>query len=216
LKRGPEPVRAVLFDLDGVLIESQRYWFHLFNQTLVHFGHRALSWCVFQRHWGQSTAEDIRIFMPERTLPEVREYFTRHRHDHAEHIRVHPRASTVLTAIRSAGVKLACVTNSHRAIALTQLTGAGLRRFFPVLITADDVVRPKPAPDMLRSACQRLGVRPGQALFIGDTRTDEQAARHAACRFIGCRYQSRTSIRDLSRLLSFFDKGFAGLTVTGF
>ena len=207
MKRRPEKFRAVLFDLDGVLIHSERYWFLLFNQALEQFGHRPISRVKFRQHWGQSTAEDIRIFMPERTLAEVRQYFTRHQSDFAAHFRMATLALKVLAGLRHRRMKLACVTNSHRRIARMELIITGLRRHFPVLITADDVRRPKPAPDMLRAACRRLDVRLDQALFVGDTSTDEQAARRAGCRFIGYRYPSRTSIRSLSRLFSIVDRG---------
>jgi HAD superfamily hydrolase (TIGR01509 family) len=208
LKRRPAEVRAVLFDLDGVLVDSQRYWFLLFNQALVHFGHRPVTRRTFGLHWGQSTAEDVRIFMPERTVAEVRRYFQRHQSDSSGLFRVPARVRPALNGLRQRRLKLACVTNSHRRITRRELAATGLRRYFTVIVTADDVRRPKPAPDMLRAACRRLGVKPGQVLFVGDTRTDELAARRGGCRFIGYRYPARVTIRDLSRLLAIVDRGF--------
>lgn len=195
-----KPRRAVLFDLDGVLVDSERYWYRLFNQALVHFGHPPIAYRQFRQHWGQSTAEDVRIFMPERTLVEVRRYFLRRRFDFQDHFRRVVAADVVLAEIKKQGWKIGCVTNSHRPIVDLELSVTGLRRFLGVIITADDVGQPKPAPDMLLEACCRLRVEPGAAVFIGDTRTDQTAARRAGCRFIGFRLGKQPAVKELKRI----------------
>jgi HAD superfamily hydrolase (TIGR01509 family) len=198
-------VRSILFDLDGVLVDSYHYWFRLFNQALDHFGHRPISPRTFRECWGQSTTEDIRIFMPERTLLEVRAYFVRHRDDHARYFRVDPRAKAILQKFHDRDFGLGCVTNSHRAITRSELAATGMDRFFKVILTADDVKNPKPDPEMLLKACRRLRTPPSAAVFIGDTRTDQQAGQSAGCIFISYRFKTNRSIRrlvDLPGLIS--------------
>jgi pyrophosphatase PpaX len=196
----PVRIRAVLFDLDGVLVDSFRYWFYLFNQALRHFGHEPINLRTFRKSWGQSTAEDVRIFMPEKTVDEVRAYFLRRKDDHIRFFRVDPRAAPVLRELCRRGIRIGCVTNSHRPITRVELKTTGLKGFFKVVMTADDVENPKPDPEMLLAACRRLRVAPAAAIFIGDTMTDRQAGQAAGCPFVGFRLVSRVSIDRLDDL----------------
>jgi phosphoglycolate phosphatase-like HAD superfamily hydrolase len=59
------------------------------------------------------------------------------------------------------------------------LGAAGLSRFFDVVVGGDEVALPKPAPDGIRLACERLGVRPRNAAYVGDADVDLEAARRA-------------------------------------
>ena len=60
------------------------------------------------------------------------------------------------------------------------LEACDLAPFFQVILGADEVARPKPAPDGIEEACRRLGVGPGQAAYIGDAPYDLEAARRSA------------------------------------
>ena len=203
LKSNIKPrVKTILFDLDGVLVDSYKYWFHLFNKTLKHFGHKPVSLKVFGRHWGQSTEKDIRIFMSERTLPEVKRYFTRHISDFAVHIKGNTQAREILRQLKKNGYSLGCVTNSHRRITILELKTTGLKKYFKIVLTADDVRKPKPDPEMLITACKELGSKPSATIFIGDTKTDLQAGRKAGCIVIGYRTGKGLRIDSLGQLCS--------------
>lgn len=199
-KRNGSRVKAVLFDLDGVLIHSYDAWYRLFNDALEHFGFTRIAEDVFRRHWGQSTKEDIRIFMPGRTIDEVRQYFIDHYGNYLSFITHDPNAFPVLHDLRTRGLLLGCVTNSHREITETILLQHSLQDCFNVIITADDVTSPKPAPEILNRACQYLRVLPGDTMFVGDTKTDLEAGRRAGCIMIGYRIQNARSVQDLKQL----------------
>ncbi len=139
--------------------------------------------------------------MPERTLEEVKEYFTRNLTKYMKCMKVNPRAARVLRRLKQKGFLLGCVTNSHRRITALELRATKLKRFFDAIVTADDVKRPKPAPEMLIRACRILNVPIRQTIFIGDTRTDLAAGKKAGCRVIGYRIKSRVTIRYLDELL---------------
>ncbi len=199
-------VKAVLFDLDGVLIDSYRAWFHQFNDTLLHFGYKPISEEIFRKHWGQSTEEDVRIFMPERTVTEVRKHFAKHFDEYVSYLEVNPSARGFLKKLRAMRLRLGCVTNSHRTIVKKILIDTRLEEFFQVVITADDVKNPKPAPDMLLKACRRLGVVPQETIFLGDTKTDIQAGKRAGCVVIGYKMESDIQVRNLKEFLELIEK----------
>ena len=142
-------IKAVLFDLDGVLIDSYSGWFRLFNDALKHFGFEQITERTFRKHWGQSTEEDVRIFMPGKTVDQVRTYFEKHFPQYLSYLKLNPMAIRTLHALRELGLKLACVTNSHRKIVLEIFDIHHLTGYFDVILTVDDVKNPKPAPDIL-------------------------------------------------------------------
>ncbi len=190
----------MLFDLDGVLLNSYYFWFHLFNHTLKHFGHKPISLKVFRKNWGKSTEEDVKKFMPESTIEEVKSHFFRNMQLYKNYLKVNPLARTTLEKLRRLNYKLGCVTNSHRRIIKWQLEATGLKKYFQVIISADDVQRPKPEPEMLYKACKKLGVRPYNTAFVGDTRTDLIAGKRAGCVVIGYKIKNRIKIESLKAL----------------
>ncbi len=197
---------AVLFDLDGVLIDSYDAWFHQFQQTLKHFGYDTISEKEFRKHWGQSTEDDVRIFMPHRNVEEVRDYFFEHYHDYLRYLKMQPGADIVLDLVKGLGLPTGCVTNSHRQIVVNTLRHFRIEDRFDTVVTADDVSIPKPGPEMILKACLDLNVSPGKTVFIGDTETDARAAIAAECIFVGYRVDAETRIENLGELAAWLKR----------
>lgn len=195
---GWERVRAVLFDLDGVLVQSYEAWFPLINAAARAFGAPPISRQTFAECWGQGVEEDVRRFYPDRTIAEVEAYFHAHFMDHAEHLRVEPLACDVVRALDEAAYALAVVTNTPGRLARDILERAHLP--LSTVVGGTDVPHPKPAPDMVLEACRRLGVPPAGAVVVGDSDFDARAAAAAGVRFIGFRRPGDASVADLGEL----------------
>jgi len=93
----------------------------------------------------------------------------------------YPGTRRRLEEMKEKGLKLGVATNGQRAIteeALKRLDASGL---FDVVMGADDVKNAKPAPDMILCACERLGFKPEEAVYVGDQHTDVAAGRAAGC-----------------------------------
>jgi len=193
--------KVILFDLDGVLVDTYKVWFRLFNKTLKHFGYKTIPLKVFAQNWGKSTEEDVRIFMPKVKLKDVKRYFSINFPKFTKYMKVNPEAKIILSKLKKMGLKVGCITNSHRDITQLEIKIAGLKNFFDAVITADDVKRPKPEPDMLFKVCKRLRVKVNEVIFIGDTQTDLKTAEKAGCIFIGYRIQSKLRIKKLSEII---------------
>ena len=86
-----------------------------------------------------------------------------------------------LQALRSAGLRLACVTNKPMSFALPLLRAKGLDGFFEQVFGGDSFEKKKPDPLPLRKTCQALGSAPARTLMVGDSSNDAQAARAAGC-----------------------------------
>ncbi len=97
--------------------------------------------------------------------------------------RAFPWARPALRSLRARGVRIALVTASGRAIVEPNLARFNMTRTFEVVITADEVVQPKPHPEGLRAALAHLGIDPGDAVYLGDTTVDLEMATAAGVPF---------------------------------
>jgi phosphoglycolate phosphatase len=98
-----------------------------------------------------------------------------------QHSRVYPGAVEGLQALRSAGLRLACLTNKPGAFARSLLQTKGLDGFFTEVFGGDAFERRKPDPLPLLRTCEVMGVAPGRTLMVGDSINDAAAARAAGC-----------------------------------
>lgn len=173
----------MLFDLDGVLVDSYEVWFHVVRAAALHFGAPEVTRASFAPGWGQGIASDLERWYPGRSLDEVEHYYTAHFLDHAAHLRVDPDAEPVLSALREAGLPTALVTNTPGPLARAIVERAGLG--LDAIVGGTDVPNAKPAPDVVLAAAARLGVAPAESVMVGDTEFDRAAARAAGARFVG-------------------------------
>jgi 2-haloacid dehalogenase len=94
----------------------------------------------------------------------------------------HPEVPGALRRLRAAGLRLAALTNSTRAVAEAQLGNAGLAELFAAVLSADEAGRLKPAPEPYRLAADRLGVAPGELWLVAAHGWDVAGALAAGCR----------------------------------
>lgn len=94
---------------------------------------------------------------------------------------LYPGVLEGLEALRSAGLRLACLTNKPTDFALPLLQAKGLSGFFERAYGGDAFERKKPDPLPLRKTCEALGTQPARTLMVGDSSNDAQAARSAGC-----------------------------------
>ena len=188
---------AVLFDLDGVLVDSREVWFHLVNDAARSFGHPPLDRDAFARIWGQGVHEDARML--NRSVEEVEAFFDAHFMDHRSHLSVDPDARGVLESLRNAGVHSALITNTPSPLAREILACVDLE--LHVIVGGTDVSKPKPAPEMVECALRRLEVSAARAWVVGDSRYDRDAARAAGVRFAGLGLDGDVELTRLSELL---------------
>lgn len=173
---------AVLFDLDGVLIDSRDAWYHLLCAAAREFGHPPLPRDAFDASFGQGADADSEQFFGGMPAAALEAYFDAHFLDHARHVLVNPEAVPLMQALETRGIRHAVVTNTSTPLARETIRGAGLE---PELIVGASDAREKPAPDLLVLACERLGVAAADAWMVGDSRFDREAAAAAGIHFVG-------------------------------
>lgn len=192
-------LEAVLFDLDGVLIDSREAWFQVLNAAARDLGHATIPRTAFDASFGQGIEADAGTFFRGTPVATLDAYLASHFLDHAAHVVVNPDAAPVLQALARRGARTAVVTNTHTGLARETVRGAGLEP--DLVVGAHDVPRSKPAPDMVLLACERLGVAPARAVLVGDSRFDRDAAYAAGVRFIGYGIEGDATLERLSEIL---------------
>ena len=196
----PDTPRAILFDLDGVLIDSYWVWFHLLNHTARALGYPDISDDVYKATWGQSTTADRDRFFPRHEVSKVEAFYDAHYFEHLEHLRVPPEVPDVFARLKELELGSAVCTNTQSSLAVEIVKRAGATP--TIVVGGNDVPRGKPAPDMLLRACELLGVPVDAAWMIGDSHYDRDAARAAGMYFVGLGYDGDRRIEELKELLS--------------
>jgi HAD superfamily hydrolase (TIGR01509 family) len=195
-------MRAVLFDMDGVLVFSEDAWFTVYNETLTRFGHSPVTREAFDAIYGNGTEADRDTYMPERTVVEIDAAYADLFETHLDEIRPNAEAPGALRALRERGIRTAVATNTNNALARRILGRFDLLLSFDALATADDAGAGKPDPAVLHLASILLDVPLPACLFAGDSRYDEEAARRAGVAFVGYRYGDGRRIESLNELLT--------------
>jgi phosphoglycolate phosphatase len=185
-----QPLRAVLWDLDGTLIDTAGDIATALNRAFADVGYAAVAEQAVRTMIGRGAPMLISralalqgLAVHEATRDTIFERFLVQyealQEEGGSTAVAYPGALEALSRLRQAGVHLACVTNKHSSLAISSLEHAGLLAEFELVVGGDTCARRKPAPDPLQHACRVLGVPVGEALMVGDSLNDVLAARAA-------------------------------------
>ena len=176
-------VRGVLFDLDGTLLDSFPAHFEayrvMFRRFEIEISEESFL-AAYSPNWYLTYSA---FGLPEAVWKEANSYWV----EAAEKLPPvpFPGAGRALEALRASGRRLGIVTSGSRGRVLRDLESSGLRHFFEVLVTGDDVREPKPAPEGLLLGLRQLGMTAAEAVYVGDADADYQMARAAGVQFLG-------------------------------
>ena len=191
--------RAVLFDMDGVLVFSEEAWFGVYNDTLALFGYPPIGRAAFDSIYGNGTEADRDMYMPKQTIEEVNAAYGRFFLEHLDGLRANPEAAPLLAELRRRGVKIAVATNTQHLLAREILRRTALLPLVDAVACADEAGAGKPDPAVVLLAAERVGVGLVDSLFVGDSRYDREAAERAPVRFVP--YRMPGGIASLGDLL---------------
>jgi phosphoglycolate phosphatase len=187
--------RAVVFDLDGTLVDSPSGIVRTFTAAFSRMEVTGIEPAAIRATIGIPLEQAFGKLMgiaadDDRVVTGVRHYKELFREivlpTSAQ--LVFPGVPEGLAALRERGCALAVATSKFYASADALLTAAGLRAWFTVVVGADQVARPKPAPDSGELVLRELGVSADEAVMVGDTTHDLRMARAAGMRSIGVTY----------------------------
>ncbi len=180
-------VRAVLFDLDGTLVDSVPALTAGLNDVLRHYGASPMAEKTVADLVGKGVRRLIEDVFTLKGLPSdaatvdeaVALYVSRNVARGNRDAKFYPGALDAVKALRSVGVKTVLVTNKARAMVESFVRDTGLGDFFDAVVAGDDTAHPKPAGDMLQLGAQKVGVAIADCVMVGDSRNDAEASRNA-------------------------------------
>ena len=193
-------VKAVLFDLDGVLIDSFEAWFRTFNDSLKQFGLRALPKKEFEKEFGGPIERDVKKYFIGKTVKEVENTHNLNFIKWKSNVKLFPQSHSILKKFKQQKMKIGLITNSSQFITSKILNHFKLKKYFDVIVTMDDVKRRKPAPDMILKACKMLKAKPKSTILVGDTKNDMIAGRRAGCITVGYKIRGDYRINELNSI----------------
>ena len=180
--QGPNP-RAVLFDLDGTVVDSYPAITASVNHVRASHGLAALSVAEVKPHVGRGPVSLLRDTVPAGDVTaNVAAYLAHHPSVLHSGTRLMPGAAATLQAFHDRGLQLAVCSNKPIAFTQELLRGLGVAQLFRCRARPRRRGSPKPAPDMLLAAIERLAVPSSLALDVGDMVVDIQTARAAGLR----------------------------------
>jgi phosphoglycolate phosphatase len=185
---------ALLFDLDGTLVDSVPDLAAAANQLLAALGHAPLGEAEIAAMVGDGVAKLVERALAARQAeanalePAVARFTAIYEAGATTRTRPYPGVPEVLRELAGAGTALAVCTNKPEQATRAVLEGLDLARFFPVVLGGDSLPARKPDPAPLRAALDRLGLPPAKAAMVGDHRNDVLAADGAGVAAIFARY----------------------------
>ncbi len=186
--RPPFVPEAVVFDLDGLLVDSEGLWARAEARVVTDLGHRwdpAMQRLMLGKgprdaaealaaHLGVDDLDGLEQRLEQATLDSF-----------SAGAPPRPGAPQLVRAL-AGWLPLGVATNSRRALVDLTLGASGLARHIDAVVTVDDVPAPKPAPDVYATACARLRVDPERSVAFEDSPVGVASARAAGLWVVGC------------------------------
>ena len=182
--------RAILWDLDGTLVDSEEFHWLSWKDVLARAG-VTVTHEQFLECFGMKNDPIMRTWLgagytPERSarLAEAKEAF--YRHLVTEHgLQALPWAREWVADLQAAGWKQAIVTSAPAANAEVMLRALNMTELFETVVTAEDVTEGKPDPEAFLLAASRLGVPPSRCIVVEDSTAGIEGARRAGIKSVG-------------------------------
>ncbi len=210
----PGRFRAVVFDMDGLLLDTETLWERAESE-------------LFRRHGGEFTREDQLAVMGTgmefsgryyaerlgepieagaRLVDEMHGYML---DELRREVLTRPGAAELVGRLRGR-VPLGLASNSERRLVDAALDAAGLTDAFDAVVTAADVVNPKPAPDIYLLACRRLGSTPTDTLALEDSAPGIAAAKAAGLTCIAVPQFAETDVSAADEVIDSLEELLGG------
>jgi HAD superfamily hydrolase (TIGR01509 family) len=178
-------IRAVLFDLDGVLVDATEWHYEALNRALRLFGFSITRYEHLSTYNGLPTRQKLQMLSVEKGLPapthamlnRLKQIYTRD--EILTKCRPVFEKEYLLHRLRREGYRLACCSNSIRETMALMIRQSGVESCFEFLLSNEDVTRPKPDPEVYLTAMARLGVRADETLIVEDAPHGIEAARRS-------------------------------------
>jgi HAD superfamily hydrolase (TIGR01509 family) len=183
--------QAVLFDMDGTLVNSNELHASAWAEVLERFGHEITAekvWPLIGKGGDKLLPELTGIEAASEEGQRISEARTKIFIEHyAPRIKAFPKVRELLQYLEAQGKKIIIANSANKDELLAILQASGLKDCFPDMTSADDAEQSKSNPDIIQAALKKVGASAGNAVMIGDTPYDIEAAQRAGVSIVAFR-----------------------------
>jgi len=204
----PGKIRAVIFDMDGVLIDAKEWHYEALNRALGLFEFHINRYEHLVTFDGLPTRDKLAMLTKDRGLPlGLHDVINNLKQKYTMEI-VHRECKPTfqheyaLSKLKARGYKLALASNSVRNSVEVMMKKSGLDRFLDAMVSNEDVKKGKPDPEMYLKATELLGLKPAECLVVEDNENGIKAARDAGCHVMVVRDVLDVTDENISRELA--------------
>jgi beta-phosphoglucomutase len=202
-------IKAIIFDMDGVLLDAKEWHYEALNRALGHFGERIDRDEHLSAYDGLSTRRKLELLTASRGFPSLlhervnelkQQYTMKLISAHCRPLAIHQDA---LSALYEEGYTLGLASNSVRPTVELAMERANLKQYFSFMLSNQDVGKPKPDPEIYLTAMNRAAAMCDQCVVVEDNHHGIEAATQA-----GAHVLRVAGVMDVSyrRLRSFIDR----------
>ncbi|MCB5166669.1 HAD family phosphatase [Streptomyces bambusae] len=189
---------SVIFDLDGTLVDSEPNYYESGRRTLARHGVPDFTWEQHARFIGIGTLETLAVLRERYGIEApVGQLLAEQNAAYLELARaateVFPQMRAFVERLHADGVPMAVASGSSRAAIDAVLAGTGLDAFLTTAVSAEEVARGKPAPDVFLEAARRLGAEPADCVVLEDAAPGVRAAHAAGMGCVAVPYGARAA-----------------------
>lgn len=201
-------IKAVIFDMDGVLIEAKEWHYEALNKALGIFGFQISRYDHLTSFDGLPTRKKLEMLSVTSNLPrELHSFINKLKQSYTMDMvyeKCRPRFvhEYALSQLRAKGYKLAVTSNSIRATIQAMLHKAGLEHYFDLILSNEDVSEPKPSPEMYLKAIQWFSLTPSECLIIEDNNHGIRAAKESGAHVLIVRTVDEVNFDNITSAIS--------------
>lgn len=172
-------IQAVIFDMDGVLVDSVNAWYDTERLIFKEYANKDISFQEWKKDvWGKDTEEVCRMLhLDAETTKKVVEWQDRQIYQSIGKIKPMEAAKPILENMKAVGIKIGVLSNNRKAFIEDILKTFSFYEFFDSIV--GDEIEPKPSPKGLLKSLENLGTPKEKVVFVGDTQTDLNAGNAA-------------------------------------
>lgn len=195
---------TILFDLDGVIVESEEVWLSSLNSALRYYNQKQINPKIFnEKFWGNDVKNTLQLLeLPQKAMEIVNKSYI----ENIDNVVLFPDVEITLKNLTQ--FKKGVITNTPKKIALYLLDKFNILNYFDVVVTSDDVKYGKPNPEIIIKACKLLNVQTNDVIIIGDTISDIKAGKNLNCIVIGINIEADYTVNKLSKILDILSEKF--------
>lgn len=200
-------IKAILFDMDGVLIEAKEWHYEALNRALNLFGMPISRFDHLNTFDGLPTRKKLEMLTLERGLPcelhdfinEMKQRYTMQIvHNECKPTFIHEFA---LSRLKTMGYRLAVCSNSVRNTIEIMMSKSGLGQYLDLMLSNEDVKNSKPDPEIYKKAIEHFKLRPDECLIVEDNENGIRAARASGAYLLVVKNTKDTNIENILRAI---------------